>query len=70
MISAPKKVFETTLMTLRQKKLLFRASYIFVFNSYQQLHVQKRVMTKDYCPGYFDVCAGEVVAKHETNEVS
>ena len=51
----------------REKGYYFRASYILVFNSNQQLYVQKRVKTKAYCPGYLDVCAGGVVAKNETN---
>ena len=62
------EIGNVTRLEMRQKKLLFRASYILVFNSNQQLYVQKRVMTKDYCPGYFDVCTGGVVAKDETNE--
>ena len=45
----------------------FRASYIFVFNSQQQLYVQKRVKTKAYCPGYLDICAGGVVSKNDSS---
>ena len=57
-----------TRLEMRQKKLLFQGSYIFVFNSNQQLYVQKRVMTKDYCPGYYDICAVRVVGKDGTGE--
>ena len=57
-----------TRQEMRERKLMFRASYILVFNANQQLYVQKRVMTKDYCAGYFDVCAGGVVGKNESND--
>ena len=60
-------------MTRREmaiNKLYFRGSSILVFNSKNQLHVQKRVMTKRYCPGYFDNCIGGIVGKDESDEDS
>eukprot|EP01084_Bolivina_argentea_P295154 508079_1 len=53
---------------MRVKDLFFRGSYILVFNSNNQLYVQKRTLTKDYCPGFLDNCAGGVVGKDETND--
>ena len=46
---------------MRKEKLWHRASYIFVFTTKNELFVQKRVMTKDYCPGYYDTSSGGVV---------
>ena len=40
---------------MRARGLPHRASYILVFNSRAELFVQKRTMTKDIYPGYYDV---------------
>lgn len=53
---------------MREQKLIHRASYILVFNTDQDLYVQKRTMTKDVYPGYYDVAAGGVVLAGETYE--
>jgi isopentenyldiphosphate isomerase len=55
---------------MRDKGLLHRVTYIFVFNSKQELLLQKRTEVKDFCPGYFDVAAGGVVTAGESYEVS
>mmetsp|Transcript_10436 Transcript_10436/g.15689 ORF Transcript_10436/g.15689 Transcript_10436/m.15689 type:complete len:221 (+) Transcript_10436:39-701(+) len=52
---------------MREKHLWHRASYVLVFNANNDLYVQKRVSTKDYCPGYLDVCTGGVVDSNEDN---
>ena len=52
---------------MRAKSLTHRASYILIFNEQDQLYVQKRVSTKDYCPGYYDPCTGGVVDDGEDN---
>lgn len=53
---------------MREQKLIHRASYILVFNSANNLFVQKRTMTKDVYPGYYDIAAGGVVLAGETYE--
>lgn len=50
---------------MRAKRLIHRASYILVFNSNKELFVQKRTMTKDVYPGYYDIAAGGVVVAGE-----
>lgn len=55
---------------MRAQGLIHRASYILVFNSRQELFVQKRTMSKDIYPGYYDVAAGGVVLAHESYEES
>jgi 8-oxo-dGTP pyrophosphatase MutT (NUDIX family) len=53
---------------MRAKRLAHRSTYILVFNSRGELYVQKRTLTKDVFPGYFDVAAGGVVLAGETYE--
>jgi 8-oxo-dGTP pyrophosphatase MutT (NUDIX family) len=55
---------------MRAGRLRHRASYILVFNSQGELYVQKRTLTKDVYPGYYDVAAGGVVLAGETYEES
>lgn len=43
-----------------------RATYILVFTEEHQLIVQKRSSTKSFCPDYYGVAAGGVVAKGES----
>lgn len=53
---------------MRAKCLVHRATYVMVFNSRGELYVQKRTMTKDVYPGYYEVVAGGVVLEGETYE--
>ena len=53
---------------MRAKRLLHRSTYILVFNSHGALYVQKRTMTKDVFPGYFDPATGGVVLAGENYE--
>lgn len=55
---------------MRQQGLIHRASYILVFNTRGELFVQKRTMSKDVYPGYWDVAAGGVVLADERYEES
>jgi len=55
---------------MRAKGLSHRASYILVFNSRGELFVQKRTMTKDIYPGYYDIAAGGVVLAGESYDQS
>ncbi len=53
---------------MRAKRLLHRSTYILVFNSQGQLYVQKRTLTKDLFPGYYDPAAGGVMLAGESYE--
>jgi 8-oxo-dGTP pyrophosphatase MutT (NUDIX family) len=53
---------------MRAKNLPHRSTYIFVFNSRGELYVQKRTMTKDVYPGYYDPVTGGVVLSGESYE--
>ena len=53
---------------MRAKRLAHRSTYILVFNSRGELYVQKRTLTKDVFPGYYDIAAGGVVLTGETYE--
>lgn len=55
---------------MRTKGLSHRAAYILVFNSRGELFVQKRTMTKDIYPGYYDIAAGGVVLAGESYDQS
>jgi isopentenyldiphosphate isomerase len=51
---------------MRAKRLPHRSTYILVFNSQGELFVQKRTMTKDVFPGYYDPATGGVVLAGES----
>ena len=53
---------------MRAKCLPHRSTYILVFNSQGELYVQKRTLTKDVFPGYYDLAAGGVVLAGESYE--
>ena len=53
---------------MRQHRLIHRAAYILVFNEADCLFIQKRTMTKDIYPGYWDLAAGGVVLADESYE--
>jgi len=53
---------------MRAKRLPHRSTYILVFNSQGQLYVQKRTLTQDLFPGYYDPAAGGVVLAGESYE--
>lgn len=55
---------------MRKERLPHRAVYVLVFNSANELFVQKRTMSKDIYPGYYDIAAGGVVAANESYEQS
>jgi isopentenyldiphosphate isomerase len=53
---------------MRAKNLLHRSTYILVFNARGEVYVQKRTMTKDVFPGYYDPATGGVVLAGESYE--
>ena len=55
---------------MREQRLIHQAAYILVFNQKGELFVQKRTMSKDIYPGYWDVAAGGVVLAGESYEHS
>jgi isopentenyldiphosphate isomerase len=55
---------------MRTRGLPHRATYILVFNSKGELFVQKRTMSKDIYPGYYDVATGGVVLADESYDLS
>jgi len=55
---------------MRAEGLPHRATYILVFNAAGDLFVQKRTLTKDIYPGYYDVATGGVVLADETYRAS
>ena len=55
---------------MRSERLIHRASYVLVFDSSNRLFIQKRTMSKDVYPGYYDVAAGGVVLAGESYEES
>jgi isopentenyldiphosphate isomerase len=50
---------------MRAEGLLHRATFIFVFARDGRLLLQRRTLTKDLWPGYYDAAAGGVVAAGE-----
>jgi isopentenyldiphosphate isomerase len=55
---------------MRMYGLTHRATYILVFNSEDELFLQKRTTDKDIYPGYYDAATGGVVLAGETYEKS
>jgi isopentenyldiphosphate isomerase len=55
---------------MRAKGLPHRACYILVFNSRNELFIQKRTVSKDIYPGYYDVATGGVVLADESYDKS
>jgi isopentenyldiphosphate isomerase len=53
---------------MRAKNLPHRSTYILVFNARGELYVQKRTMSKDVFPGYYDPATGGVVLAGESYE--
>jgi isopentenyldiphosphate isomerase len=55
---------------MRANRLIHRSTYILVFNPEGALYVQKRTMSKDIFPGYYDPATGGVVLAGESYEES
>ncbi|MGL5302603.1 MAG: NUDIX hydrolase YfcD [Aeromonas sp.] len=56
--------------TVRRDNLCHRASYILVLDEADRILVQRRTLSKDFCPGMLDACAGGVVTTGEEMEPS
>ncbi|ATY78342.1 NUDIX hydrolase [Aeromonas veronii] len=55
---------------VRRENLCHRASYILVLDDADRILVQRRTLSKDFCPGMLDACAGGVVTTGEEMERS
>ncbi|MDW7774254.1 MAG: NUDIX domain-containing protein [Desulfobulbaceae bacterium] len=55
---------------MREQNLIHRASYVLVFNKTGDLFIQRRTMSKDIYPGYWDIAAGGVVLANESYDDS
>ena len=55
---------------VRRENLCHRASYILVLDQTDRILVQRRTLSKDFCPGMLDACAGGVVTTGEQMEPS
>lgn len=55
---------------VRRENLCHRASYILVLDEADRILVQRRTLSKDFCPGMLDACAGGVVTTGEQMEPS
>ena len=55
---------------VRAERLLHRATYIFVFAGDGRLYLQRRTVTKDMYPGYWDAAAGGVLVSGESYDAS
>jgi isopentenyldiphosphate isomerase len=53
---------------MRVRNLPHRSTYILVFNAQGELYVQKRTLSKDVFPGYYDPAVGGVVLAGESYE--
>lgn len=51
---------------VRRDNLCHRASYILVLDMLGRILVQRRTLSKDFCPGMLDACAGGVVTAGES----
>jgi 8-oxo-dGTP pyrophosphatase MutT (NUDIX family) len=51
---------------MRREGLIHRATYILVFNTEGHIFAQKRTLTKDFLPGYYDLAAGGVLRETES----
>ena len=54
---------------MRVQGLPHRSTYVLVFNAHAELFVQKRTLSKDVFPGYYDVAAGGVVLANESYDM-
>lgn len=53
-----------------QHEYMHRATYVVVKNPAGGIWVQRRTMTKDYCPGMLDACTGGVVTTGEDPDIA
>ena len=62
-----KPIGTETRAIMRERCLIHRATFVFIFNSNGFLYVQKRSEIKDHWPGWLELCFGGVVDADEIN---
>ena len=55
---------------MRARRLPHRASYIVLEDKSGRFYVEKRTLTKDYCPGMLDACIGGVVTAEDGDDIA
>ncbi len=50
---------------MRSKKQPHRASFVVLENFNKRFYIERRTLTKDFCPGMLDACIGGVMTKGE-----
>lgn len=54
---------------MRAGHMPHRASYVLLENSSGRFFIEKRTLTKDYCPGMLDACIGGVVTAEDGDHI-
>lgn len=54
---------------MRAGRLPHRASYVLLENSSRRFFIERRTLTKDYCPGMLDACIGGVVTAEDGDHI-
>jgi len=55
---------------MRKKNLIHRCTTILILNERNEILVQTRALTKEYCPGYLSAVSGGVLCQGETVELN
>ena len=55
-------------LNMRKKNLIHRCTTILILNERNEILVQTRALTKEYCPGYLSAVSGGVLCQGETVE--
>ena len=55
---------------MRKKNLIHRCTTILILNERNEILVQTRSLTKEYCPGYLSAVSGGVLCQGETVELN
>ena len=62
------RVGATSRQVMRRDKLIHRSTYIYVQDPQGKLFVQKRTVSKDIFPGFYDIATGGVVLAEDTSD--
>ena len=57
-------------LNMRKKNLIHRCTTILIINERNEILVQTRALTKEYCPGYLSAISGGVLCQGETAELN
>jgi len=59
-----------TRLNMRKKNLIHRCTTILILNEKNEILVQTRSMSKEYCPGYLSAVSGGVLSQGESVELN